>query len=62
MDPTPAPTNKKLPILNVLASLCFACGSLLFLPQFAHWSTLGVWLFFTGSVFMLVTSALFLRG
>lgn len=43
-------------ILTVLSSLCFLGGSFLFLPRFADYSVLGVWLFALGSALMLVTS------
>jgi len=42
-------------ILGILACLSFFFGSLLFLPTFAQYATVGVWLFMTGSVLMLVS-------
>lgn len=41
-------------ILGVIASLAFFFGSMLFLPTFAEYATIGVWLFMTGSVLMLI--------
>lgn len=40
--------------LALLASLCFFLGSMLFLPVFVAYSTIGVWLFMTGSALMAV--------
>lgn len=38
--------------LGILASLCFFFGSSLFLPVFAAYATVGVWLFMAGSALM----------
>lgn len=40
--------------LGVLASLSFFFGSMLFLPTFASYATVGVWLFMTGSALMFI--------
>ncbi|MCK7599130.1 YrhK family protein [Microbulbifer sp. CAU 1566] len=42
--------------LMIVASLFFLIGSILFLPQFANYSTVGVWCFATGSFTMLAIS------
>ncbi|QJR81282.1 YrhK family protein [Alteromonas pelagimontana] len=42
--------------INILASLAFFFGSALFLPRFAQYATVGVWLFMTGSLLMFVVS------
>ncbi len=40
--------------LGILASLSFFFGSMLFLPTFASYATVGVWLFMTGSALMFI--------
>jgi hypothetical protein len=39
---------------NVVSSVAFLLGSLLFLPRFASYATTGVWLFALGSLLMLI--------
>lgn len=43
--------------LGLTGNLMFFVGSVLFLPAFEPWKTLGVWLFVVGSLLMLVGSA-----
>lgn len=38
--------------LGVTASLCFFFGSTLFLPVFADYAIVGIWLFMAGSALM----------
>lgn len=44
----------KINRLNFLASISFFTGSTLFLPQFANYATVGVYLFMLGSALMFV--------
>lgn len=47
--------RKNVPdFINIAASLAFFFGSLLFLPRFSHYATIGVWLFMLGSCLMFV--------
>ena len=41
-------------LIGMVSSLCFFFGSMLFLPVFSPYSTLGVWLFMAGSAIMFV--------
>ena len=40
--------------IGLFGNLTFVAGSVLFLPAFEAWKTLGVWLFIAGATFMLV--------
>ncbi len=40
--------------LGLFGNFTFVVGSVLFLPAFEPWKTLGVWLFIVGASFMLV--------
>ena len=44
----------KTNLLSIVASLAFFFGSMLFLPTFAEFATIGVWLFMTGSALMFI--------
>ena len=39
--------------LGLFGNINFLAGSVLFLPQFEQWKTLGVWLFIVGAAFMM---------
>ncbi|RUO63958.1 YrhK family protein [Pseudidiomarina planktonica] len=41
-------------LLSLFSSLCFFFGSMLFLPNFANYATLRVWLFMLGSALMFI--------
>lgn len=51
----------KIDILGILASLSFFFGSMLFLPKFAAYSTVGVWLFMIGSALLFIDYSGILR-
>lgn len=40
--------------LGVIGNATFFVGSIFFLPVYEAWMTLGVWLFITGSLLMLI--------
>ncbi|GAA5055415.1 hypothetical protein GCM10023208_19270 [Erythrobacter westpacificensis] len=40
--------------LGLIGNFAFLAGSVLFLPQFEQWKTIGVWLFIVGAALMLV--------
>ncbi len=40
--------------IGVIGNATFFVGSILFMPQYHPWMTIGVWLFITGSLLMLV--------
>ncbi|MCU7556029.1 YrhK family protein [Alteromonas sp. ASW11-19] len=42
--------------LGLFGNITFFVGSILFLPTFEEYKTLGVWLFIIGSFFMLIGS------
>lgn len=44
----------KTDVIGILASLSFFFGSTLFLPSFAAYSTVGVWLFMVGSALLFI--------
>tara|TARA_R100000353_G_scaffold89041_2_gene65910 strand:- start:1856 stop:2062 length:207 start_codon:yes stop_codon:yes gene_type:complete len=47
--------HQQLPnLLGLLSSLFFFFGSLLFLPAFANYATVGVWCFVMGSLIMFI--------
>lgn len=47
--------HQQLPnLLGLLSSLFFFFGSLLFLPAFASYATVGVWCFVMGSLIMFI--------
>lgn len=47
--------RQQLPnLLGLLSSLFFFFGSLLFLPAFASYATVGVWCFVMGSLIMFI--------
>ncbi|EKE85246.1 YrhK family protein [Idiomarina xiamenensis] len=41
-------------LLAILSSLSFFFGSMLFLPSFADYATVGVWAFMAGSALMFI--------
>jgi len=43
--------------LGLSGNLAFFVGSILFLPRYEAYKTLGVWLFIVGSFFMLIGAA-----
>ena len=40
--------------LGIISSIAFFFGSMLFLPSFADYATIGVWLFMLGSALMFI--------
>ena len=44
----------KTDVIGILASLSFFFGSTLFLPSFAAYATVGVWLFMIGSALLFI--------
>jgi len=43
--------------IGLVGNFAFVVGSVLFLPAFAPWATVGVWLFIVGSALMMIASA-----
>lgn len=51
----------KTDVIGILASLSFFFGSTLFLPNFAAYATVGVWLFMIGSALLFIDCSGILR-
>lgn len=49
-------------LLGLLSSLCFFFGSLLFLPAFSSYATVGVWCFVMGSLIMFIIYAMSIKN
>ena len=46
--------KKTFSLLGTLSSLAFFFGSMMFLPTFTNYATIGVWLFMLGSALMFI--------
>jgi hypothetical protein len=54
--------KKTFSLLGTLSSLAFFFGSMLFLPTFANYATIGVWLFMLGSALMFIEVSGFVKA